>query len=411
MRRILSFILLLWIAVSAVTSQAVVFDAPRVYKLDCRKILASDIRQLSEFLQRDPKGPVATHQTVRFEKRTDDGYVILSKAEEDPWNSDYNSIPGSYIKQGDPRAPIFVLGKMIALKAGFRIWRENGRVYLRVPGRVRWLDFIHQVNPHLVARGLEPIGVFPIEADFLNPSQMLDMILSNGRDPEIYFPFADNHPKLTPHEVTFHLAAVHFEKMRARAKEITWFTRDFANYLKTNASKFSKALAIAEQLEMDRSYELDTGMGNLIGGLSSMRRAASMGPYSDFFYESKFGTTIENTTRAIDRLSRPEMTPLDALLCRLTTMTGVYVADYFSVPRLKFKTTVHANRQLEQTIALSDAEKQTLREIVTSYLSALPSEELTKDYERAKPIEWLEEMLDHLDNRLLDIEHAMNASH
>ncbi len=161
------------------------------------------------------------------------------------------------------------------------------------------------------------------------------------------------------------------------------------------------ASQIADQLIEDRNIEIDFGTANPQGMLAEIRTRQRMMSYRKI-WETLSDVSKQNIAPAIDLLARPHATPLEALMWRLSVMTGVelsrdLVFQNFSVSRLG-----------TSKIHLSLDEKAQLKELFSEYLSRHGNDDgLIERY----PTEiWFREFVLDLDVRIEQISKALKGA-
>ncbi|OQW46943.1 MAG: hypothetical protein A4S09_03280 [Proteobacteria bacterium SG_bin7] len=372
----------------------------------------AQFRSLQKNLKR---GGSSRLPTVYFSELQANGFIRLDKEESATWRSSFDHLR-HLTPQSDPRNPIFLFGAELAFKMGFRIGKaENGSIYMLVPGAKRLAAWIRRINVILKAKGYEPISYSLEKSDFVSPSQALEMMTKP--DPEndilLHFPYSDENPKLTVHEVSFHLGAILFpRKFIQRGYDINIRTQQFINFLASKESELGPITKdVIEQILSDRGYENDAGTAEIVSGFANLREMNTFLSHAGLVRlitePSTVGSdevaAVDFINRAIDFYARPYMSPLAAVVFGLHKMTGINVSDLDVLPKnniWKFSRSGLFMHSIHRTVYLSPEEKHKFKEIVKNFVDLYKYEEAQAHYELLGPEEWLRFLGEELDIRI-----------
>ncbi len=356
--------------------------------------------------------------TVRFvELQQSDGRVLLKKNKNAEWDSSYDHL-GASTQQSDPRNPIFLFGKRLAFKMGFRIKiAEDGTIYMLVPGAKRLEKWIRQMNIILKRKGYEPISYMPEQAGFVSPKEFFELYVKADpeRDILLYFPYADNNPKLTPHEIAFHLGAILYpRKFMKRGHDINMLTKEFVEFLKSRRSELGSATdLVVEKILLTRGFDNDAGMANLTSSFAALRGANNFVPFSAIL-PALLETTRDksqpkdSSLSAIEFYSRPYVSPLAAVMLNICLTTGVRISRDEILPTVKTGSTFNGNSAIYKKINLTQEDFTKLQKIAEDFVDLHKAEAPQANHEISTPEIWLQEITLGFDQRVKELLEAAN---
>ncbi len=351
--------------------------------------------------------------TVFFSELQSDGFVRLRKESATSWWSTYDHLR-RLTPQSDPRSPIFLFGAELAFGMGFRIGKStDGSIYMLAPGAERLKNWIREMNRILKSKGYEPISYTLEKSEFVSPSGALQMMTKKDSDNDILlrFPYSDKNPKLTVHEISFHLGAILFpRKFIQRGHDINMRTKQFIEYLESRRAELGSVTdRIIAQILSNRGYENDAGTAEVTAGFAYLREI------NDFASHAELAETLIKKTsfdefpekffisRAIDFYARPQMSPLAAVVYGLHRMTGIEVSNLGIFPKnnsWKFNIAKLIAHGIHIEVYLSLEEKNKFQEIVKGFVDLHKNEEAQSNYELSTPEEWVLPLGKGLDLRI-----------
>lgn len=261
------------------------------------------------------------------------GQVILRKDPNStypslsPWESTYSSPKYPSSPQGDPRWFFYVAGVELALNFGFNIKLSEQGIELLAPGAKLLGKTVGGVNKILIRDGHDPIVFLPVYAKYLNGKEALVLSVSAEAPYVAFFPYWDDNPELTPHEIAWHLIAMLFpkkfhDKSRAIDLEILKVAKLIEN------SGLPNAHVVSQLLQDSRAHELDAGNAEAAANLAALRVNSKMQSYRDTatLLEDK-PTTTRLVIDAIAKLTWPYHSPHEVAILKLRSLIGLDVSD------------------------------------------------------------------------------------
>lgn len=297
-------------------------EAARIQPDDCAQVLSATTVQFLEPTTQFERVP-----SVFFDRLIGDKTIVLVKPDPDlSWRSEYSELDKS--PQGDPRNPFFFFGEELSTQLEFRIQRAlNGSIEIWVPTAPRFKEIILGTNKILKERKQATIPYLPVRTGHLNEDQLFALLLEEDKDFVMLFPFAEGDPKLTSHEVAFHLAQIVLKRaLLLRAREITRLTQSLIDRIEAQATALGPLTQkLTKQLKKDRIIDVDSGAGNLLAALAGMRRDHQRQPFAKIDE-----TNIDRLTillESITSLVQPELHPRQAVLGLLYDAMGMFIIN------------------------------------------------------------------------------------
>ncbi|MCC6277403.1 MAG: hypothetical protein IT289_05760 [Oligoflexia bacterium] len=284
------------------------------------------LRVETELLVPDTKASMKP--TVIFLGQDASGNVILEKkSPRSAWYSAHEYMPGTFTKQADPRRPLFTLGFRLYQNLGFSIFElPNRAVRLIAPSAEKLKRKVLEVNEVLKKRGKEPISYLPVQQGFLSARQIIELGSRSEGDIALRFPYDDNNPNLTVHEVAYHLGSILLPRsLLVRAQYVNLRTLQLAAFLDKHQSVLGEQVTrlLTDQLLKERSFEIDAGTANFSSYLSKLKEGDLDTPFSASY---KFAVTedLAALAEAVSFLARPNVYPTEAAVMRVAYMAGLY---------------------------------------------------------------------------------------
>lgn len=290
-----------WLLILSLLVAVTAFAEMPVQLVACDRALTSAYL-LDQLNKTEPAGSSrATDQSLNFLGHNPNGQIVLFKSEGLPWASAYSHRNYQNSPQGDPRWFFYFAGTELALNFGFEIKKEKeGSVFL-APNADTLKKIVDKLNPILIKNGNDPIVFLPVKAGFLTADKMLKLLLS-AKEPYLsFFPYEDNNPNLTAHEIAFHLIAMLFpKKFHQKAHEIDLETQKVASEILKLNSVHSRKIAMA--LIEARTGRVDAGTGNFAANVALLRMKNNIQPYRDLELPFEFHIGVN---ASVDKLASP----------------------------------------------------------------------------------------------------------
>ncbi|MDZ4678369.1 MAG: hypothetical protein SGI74_12770 [Oligoflexia bacterium] len=376
--------------------------------------LSSKVFKLREILLKSDKNPdngLTKISTVAYSRTTPEGDIVLNKLKS-PLNNTWDSLYSYYNRfslQGDPRNIFYLLGPELALKFGFKInIHRDGTTELIAPNAEKFGKLIYGINVILKKNGFEPITYLPIKAEYIAPTDGVRFSLQSKGDFEIYFPFADSDPRITVHEVSYHLGSILLpQSITHRAHEITRYTQNFTDYLKTRAHELGELKSeIIDQLLLERSIEIDVGTGNTSHGLALLRQQSGLKDYKFLL-----GRSVHHYAHdGLNYLIRPNVHPVDAVLLRLYNMTNPLrseVQKLLLVNDFNFEYKENSEALMGRKIYLTPKQNNILLKIYKDFINSHEPSEFTKQFSITTEEKIMSDLIKSMDERLRQIDKAL----
>lgn len=347
--------------------------APFAHANHCEVWLTGTAKAEKLTFQNLASSQTAEHPTVHFERLDSNGEVVFTKNDEVEWISVHKYLENSLTPQGDLRNPIFLFGVPLASRLHFRIQRRDSQhVELRAPGAQLYGKILDGLNAGLKKRNAATMLYRPLPvAGLVDHVQSMKLALSAPGDFMLGFPYADNDPKLTGHEVAFHLGEIILtHSLVERASAINWHTMNLAVLINQYRHRLGPISSeVIDQLLLERSLEIDAGGANLIGHLAEARSRTGLAPYRDLLLRIFNAEDREMLESLVEYFARPALLPLEAVFMRLHAMTDVKL-DGIITPKYSFSyLTTKADPRFGRRIDLTTKESETLKKILHLYKS------------------------------------------
>ncbi|MBN8538227.1 MAG: hypothetical protein J0M15_14330 [Deltaproteobacteria bacterium] len=349
-------------------------------------------------------------KTVEFVKR-DDGYIEIRLIGSD-WSSLFNYSSEGFNRQGDPRIPLFLFGKELSRKMGVKaIKNPDGSQSLLFPNAKKIKLFIKYVNSKLKGKGIDPITYLPTKFGYATASELIELSLRKHQTFKLHFPFDDNHPDLTPHEISYHLGQILLPKrVTERANAVTTRTLQLISYLESKRSFLGNRVdTISADLLKERSFELDYGTANTMSRIASIIanspsknsdafRVIDIELYSDFFKDS------------IESLSRSNYLPSFAVVARLVRLLKMpelqelFPNELSSDNSFAMATINSYGKSLSPDLSL--LEKKIIKRLIFDFIAKHAEEDKKEGFDLQDPKEVFAELFIGLQQRIDEINEA-----
>ncbi|MFN9066652.1 MAG: hypothetical protein ACK5V3_05445, partial [Bdellovibrionales bacterium] len=266
-------------------------------------------------------------QTIFFHRTDPSGYVVYRKSKFSKWSSQFNLIEGADTPQGDLRFFMQVAGPKISEFLGFRIFEIPGeQIEIWVPNQQRIEQKRKTLNWALKKLGFDTLAFHLAKAGLLSAQEILELSTKKiDDDTLVNFPYDDVDPRLSPHEVSFHLGALVYPKpLHQRAALVNEAT---ANMIaKLQETKRESLIQLAEILIHERAKELDVGTASAQFGLAQLRKISGMKKYQDLAKnvpETNFSFFDESMSSRIGYYTKSHTTPAIAVVHRVLLATRI----------------------------------------------------------------------------------------
>jgi len=274
--------------------------------------------------------PAADRSTVIYGGHNAAGQVVLRKHPDSPWKSSYAPAKYHTSPQGDPRWFFYAAGVELALNFGFNIKSTEQRVELLAPGTKLLGKTVDGVNKILIKDGHDPIVFLPIYAKYLNGKEVLALSVSAKAPYVALFPYWDDNPELTSHEIAWHLIAMLLpKKFHEKSRAIDLEILKVAKLLEE--SGLPNAPLVSQLLQDNRANELDAGNANMGANLADLRVSSRMQSYRiTASLKNKPGST-SYIIEAIAKLVWPYQSPQEVAILKLRSLLELDVPDWSSI--------------------------------------------------------------------------------
>lgn len=356
---------------------------------------------VSQAVKREATEP----ETVKF--IGNDGEVVTLERVGSDWFSRYEHIPGTKTVQGDPRFPMAVFGSFLAEKMGFAIYKgSDGKLYMQAPSAKKMQKLIAHMNQKLIAQEKEPISYEPIPANFITAEEGLRLATQTDGAILMKFPYSDNDPRLTVHEISYHLGAILFPRsFFEKSLQINQLTVQLIERIRQHPSLGSLSEKTIKQLIMERAFELDSGTGNLTATLGHFR-LIGLHSYDDLTPDLLPQTEART---AIGRLLKPGYSPLQAVMMRFAIMHNIHPKLLgLEQTAVSFNHYSKEGDQLGQRIMITSAEKEVLLQIAKEFMTE--HQELNQLTDQRDTTEILRDFLSNLDQRIRDLTQTLEEN-
>lgn len=348
--------------------------------------------------------------SVEYRGARPSGHIVFRRHHDYYWAQDVNVLPDGFTKQGNPLHIIALLGPNIAQLLDFRIYQtSDGTQELWVPDADHLNKSIQQTNVRLVSRGLEPISYSVQSTGFLTNRQILELTSQSDGPVEIKFAFADRHPRLAVHEVSYHLGAMTYPKIiLKRARLINQKYLQMMDLLKAHFPK--EVDSLIEQLEKDRALEMDFGTANPQIYLQSLKDF-------DFQFDSlsseqpalqrNIDSDIAAIAEGFTQLAHFGFTPSEVVIMKLLSVLSLHDTNTYrdlAKGRTFYEMSLYGFGSAVRLSASPQLRKFVLDEVVPIFLKQAQSEIGIED----RPVqEVVSSMLKNFPARMKNIEMAL----
>jgi hypothetical protein len=273
------------------------------------------------------------------------------------------------------------------------------------PGAAKLLESLRKANIQLLAAKKDPIAYLPAHAEFLTIDQILHLSLRESGDFLLTFPFADKDLQVVLHEIAYHLGAIVYPRIFfVRARQINRHTENIARELRARAPELGHwALAISDQLVLERVYEMDSGTADIQAYLAESRSRHPGMSYKDLskVIDQDIHNAKAQIQDRIDFLARPNLRPMEAVFARLNLISRQNPGE------VHFPMTTNLFRGLGRTFRLKGDALNQLQAFMRDYENRHKQDDIS--LELTDSATWMQKLFDNLDERIRELENALGA--
>ncbi|MFN8846365.1 MAG: hypothetical protein ACK5W9_05905, partial [Bdellovibrionales bacterium] len=228
-------------------------------------------------------------------------------------------------------------------------------------------------------------------------------------DTLVNFPYDDVDPRLSPHEVSFHLGALVYPKpLHQRAALVNEAT---ANMIaKLQETKRESLIQLAEILIHERAKELDVGTASAQFGLAQLRKISGMKKYQDLAKnvpETNFSFFDESMSSRIGYYTKSHTTPAIAVVHRVLLATRIG-SDLVPISNQQNPQAATNSKTMTfgKTLNIPRQDQEALHQILVEFLKAHDHQNETQP--PSKPLSSFSWLVNQMDKRLEEIEQAID---